>query len=165
MGFDADGDGALNYSEWCNMFQYWKNREWEDDDGNDDGSDDGTDAQAQLDEWVNDQDIPESNYYCYLDIATHWVNGYYFFAGHDCDIYNLTLTVMVQKLDWNEKKTAITSDAEQLGDCTEIGVQDLACKFRLTPENNKLGIAFNTDAVVDLYYESEWADVVAVGSL
>jgi len=30
------------------MFTYWKNREWE----NDDGSDDGSDAQAKLDEWV-----------------------------------------------------------------------------------------------------------------
>jgi len=117
------------------------------------------DFQCNFDWWVDEQKIPETPYYCYLDISTSWVNGYYFFAGHDCDIYDLTLTVMAKKTDWDERMTTMNTDANML-DCEDIGNFDRACYFTLSHKYPKLGIAFDSDAEVDLYYETAWESVI-----
>merc|ERR1712176_70606 len=110
-----------------------------------------------FDAWVHKQEIPETDYFCYLEIHNEWQNGYNFFAGHDCTIYDLTLTVMARKSDWDEHLDEISSDAKEPG-CQDIGTFDRACKFMLSPSNNKLGIKFDADADVDLYYETEWTN-------
>ena len=75
--------------------------------------------------------------------------GYSFFAGHDCEIYDLTLTVMARKSDWDEHLTNVSSDAQELG-CEDIGAFDRACRYFITPRNAKLGIKFDMDADVDI---------------
>jgi hypothetical protein len=39
-----------------------------------------------------------------MDIFTEWHNGYYLFAGHNCDIYDLTLKLFISKNDWENNK-------------------------------------------------------------
>ena len=62
-------------------------------------------------QWVHAQQIPETDYFCYLEIHNEWHNGYNFFAGHDCTIYDLTLTVMARQTDWDNHLEDISSDA------------------------------------------------------
>jgi len=83
--------------------------------------------------------VPDTDFYCYLDLFTQWNNGYFFWAGHDCDIYDLTLTVMASDNDWDNNLTYLSSDAIELG-CQEIGAGDRACNFFMTPDNGKFGI-------------------------
>jgi hypothetical protein len=166
--FDHDMSGDLDLTEFCDLWEYVESLEDDDDDvtpsppdpDNDDDDDDRSDAQRNFDNWVYDQQIPEDVYYCSMDVSTNWHNGYYFFAGHDCDIYDLTLSVMAKKTDWDDKQLLMSSDAQMIGDCEEIGVFDRLCKFFLTPDNPKLGIAFDADAEVDLYYETEWTHCI-----
>lgn len=137
-------------------------------DPDDDGDDEPTPApepvpvptpDMDFDAWVIEQKIPETDYYCYLEIHNEWHNGYNLFAGHDCEIYDLTLTVMARRNDWDNHFQAASSDAQPLG-CEDIGTFDRACKYILHPTNNKLGIRFDADADVDLWYETEWANCV-----
>ena len=114
---------------------------------------------SEFDAWVAEQQVPETEYYCFAEIHNEWNNGYNFFAGHDCEIYDLTLTVMARKTDWDQHLTNISSDAEQLG-CEDIGTFDRACRFLIHPTNNKLGIRFDSTADVDLYYETEWQNCI-----
>jgi len=39
-----------------------------------------------------------------MDIFTEWHNAYYLFAGHNCDIYDLTLKLFISKNDWENNK-------------------------------------------------------------
>ena len=180
--FDSDGDGCLNREEFLRLWE----TAWDEDvmppdeddtmpDGDDvippaptpdeeededeDIPDDETPQEA-FDRWVRTQKIPKTDYYCYLDIATTWENGYNFFAGHDCKIYDLKLSVMAKKRDWDDHKIRYNSKAMPIGDCQDIGVYDRLCNFMLTPDNNKLGIQFDPEADVDLYYETEWTHCV-----
>jgi len=66
---------------------------------------------------------------------------------------------MARKTDWDDYLEDVSSDARELG-CEDIGTFDRACKYFITPRNNKLGLRFNEKADVDLYYETEWANCV-----
>merc|ERR1712110_810466 len=112
-----------------------------------------------FDAWVANQTIPETKFFCYLEIHNEWINGYNLFAGHDCEIYDLHLTIMARRTDWDEHLESISSDVHELG-CNDIGTLDRACKYSITPGNNKLGIRFDSSADVDLYYETEWIHTV-----
>ena len=50
------------------------------------------------------------------------------------------MSVMAKKDDWDNHKKITSSDANMVGDCQDIGVFDRLCNYKLTPENNKLGI-------------------------
>merc|ERR1712110_1202163 len=89
-----------------------------------------------FDAWVANQTIPETKFFCYLEIHNEWVNGYNLFAGHDCEIYDLHLTIMARRTDWDEHLESISSDVHELG------------------------IRFDSSADVDLYYETEWIHTV-----
>jgi hypothetical protein len=66
---------------------------------------------TDFDMWVQEQTIPETDYFCFAEIHNEWVNGYHLFAGHDCTIYDLTLTVMARKTDWDEHLQNVSTDA------------------------------------------------------
>jgi len=42
----------------------------------------------------------------------------------------------------------------------DIGTWDRECNYMLTPQNSKLGIMFDSEADVDMYYETEWTHCV-----
>jgi hypothetical protein len=130
-----------------------------DQDGDDDVTPPTPEPATEFDAWVAEQTIPETDYFCFAEIHNEWHNGYSFFAGHDCEIYDLTLTVMARKSDWDEHLTNVSSDAQELG-CEDIGAFDRACRYFITPRNAKLGIKFDMNADVDLYYETEWTNCV-----
>lgn len=69
-----------------------------------DNGDEETDGegfnQDDFDFWVEDQQIPQGDYYCQFDIRNHWHNGYFLWAGHNCEIYDLTLKVYFPKEAW-----------------------------------------------------------------
>jgi len=169
--YDANGDGKLDVSEFEGVYSCCIDGNIPDDDEGDDEGDDENEEEdeditppmpptdGEFDMWVAEQEIPSTEYYCYLEVHNEWVNGYNFFAGHDCAIYDLELTVMARKTDWENHLENINSDAEELG-CEDIGVFDRACRFMLKPGNNKLGIRFDAEADVDLYYETEWTNCV-----
>lgn len=66
---------------------------------------------------------------------------------------------MARKADWDEHLTGVTSDARELG-CEDIGTFDRACTYFITPANSKLGLKFDADADVDLYFETEWTPCI-----
>ena len=178
--FDADQSGKLDALEFAELYECLQNGGDEDEDVTptptpeptptpvpEPDEDDATPTPAPVPtpdentsdftQWVHAQQIPETDYFCYLEIHNEWQNGYNFFAGHDCTIYDLTLTVMARRSDWDDYLEEINSDAKELG-CEDIGTFDRACKFMVSPSNNKLGIRFSAEADVDLYYETEWAN-------
>jgi len=132
--FDTDKDGCLSLEEFLELYKHINDETIPDDGEVDD------EAQQAFDNWTEAQTIPETEFNCYLDIHTEWENGYNFFAGHDCETYDLVLSVMAKKNDWSEHRKLMNSGADLVEDCEDIGVFDRLCKFKLTPENNKLGI-------------------------
>lgn len=79
----------------------------DEEDGNDDEQTDGNAVQTQgdFDQWVRDQQISETDYYCNFEIKNVWHNGYFLWAGHNCDIYDLALKVLVPKDAWINRRT------------------------------------------------------------
>jgi len=143
-----------------------------DDDGDDmnpDGDEhehDGENAvatQDAFDEWVAEQEVGETPYYCSFDIQNHWHNGYFLWAGHDCEIYDLTLKLYVPKDAWQNRRTWTSSDSNQIGEaeCSETS-EDCVVMFFITPMNPKLGLGFNAEGdPVNVRFETEsWTDCV-----
>merc|ERR1712083_989839 len=97
---------------------------------------------------------------------TEWKNGYYFFAGHNCDIYDLKLNIITDVGDFNNvvelSEGARVFNADQMchtvanseGDDYDI------CTFILTPHNRYLGIALSEKASADFRITTEWSDCV-----
>jgi hypothetical protein len=66
---------------------------------------------------------------------------------------------MAKVSDWENKMNFMNSDAD-MTNCESIGANDRACYFILSHNNPKLGISFNAEAEVDLYYETAWTSVI-----
>jgi len=145
--FDKNGDGCLSKEEFLELYKHINDETIPDKDEDDNIIPDDDEVipddetpQEAFDRWTRTQTIPDTEFYCYLEIHTEWENGYKFFAGHDCKIYDLELKVMAKKEDWDTHRQMTSSDADMIGTCEDIGVFDRLCTFKLTPENNKLGI-------------------------
>lgn len=153
--YDTNNDNKLCADEFAAVYEFMTQDEGEDDATPTPGPTPETDFDA----WVYSQQIPETDYFCFAEIHNEWHNGYNFFAGHDCEIYDLEITVMARVTDWESHVQDVSSDAQELG-CEDIGTFDRACRYFLTPNNNKFGIRFDEDADVDLYYETKWTNCI-----
>jgi len=123
-------------------------------------NDDEVLTSEEFDNWVWSREIVNNGYFCNLDIYIEWKNGYFLFAGHDCDIYDLTLNVLVPMDDWDTKLRWETSDADFItcDQSSEAGFYE--CQFFVTPNNNKLGLAFEPEATADFRFETTWTDCI-----
>jgi len=96
-----------------------------------------------------------------MDIFTEWHNAYYLFAGHNCDIYDLTLKLFISKNDWeNNKMFESDLPQENLLGCEDYDNETVCCKYFLTPYDAKVGIAFKHPADANWTFDTEWSDCV-----
>ena len=86
-----------------------------------------------------------------------WDDGYKFFAGHDCELYDLKLTVMMSRYDWAQNIMKSTTGIEtQMHEFKSIGAGDCMMSFILTPEANTLGIWLSEDSMANIHYDTAW---------
>merc|ERR1711966_435184 len=87
-----------------------------DDDGTDDedeidNNDNAITNQEDFDNWAWTRDVPENDVLnCGFDIRNEWHNGYYLWAGQNCEIYDLWVRIYVPQDAWETRKIWETSD-------------------------------------------------------
>lgn len=134
-------------------------------------ADDGGDhTDGDFNAWVHDQFIgAKGDTHCNLETYTEWHNSYYFFAGHDCGIYDLELTLTTSVGYYDNNMIELSEDARPLNPAevckTEPDGEYDECVFILKPSNRKLGIHFSydpavPDVVADLRIQTKWYDCV-----
>lgn len=73
------------------------------------------------------------------------MNGYFFWAGHDCTTHEVTISVKVPAALWQFDREAngfyTSSTATQVGDAACEG-DVCVLEFDIRPDNPKLGISF-----------------------
>merc|ERR1712228_541396 len=115
---------------------------------------------------LSKQHVHEKGYAsCNLETFTEWQNGYYFFAGHNCEIYDLKLTLVT---DVGEINNVVEFSEgyrpfDEANICTTVedpeGDYDV-CSFILTPHNRMLGIHFSEQATADIRVQTDWSNCV-----
>jgi len=126
-----------------------------------DNNDNAITSQEDFDNWAWTRDVPENDVLnCGFDIRNEWHNGYYLWAGQNCEIYDLWVRIYVPRNAWENRKIWETSDM----DCQEESCDGEECNalFKITPMNPRLGIAFDgTGDEVNFRFETErWAPCV-----
>ena len=126
-----------------------------------DNNDNAITSQEDFDNWAWTRDFPENDVLnCGFDIRNEWHNGYYLWAGQNCEIYDLWVRIYVPQDAWENRKLWETSDM----DCVEDSCDGEECNalFKITPMNPRLGIAFTgTDGEINFRFETErWAPCV-----
>jgi hypothetical protein len=137
-----------------------------DEDGTDDedeidNNDNAVTSQEDFDNWAWTRDVPENDVLnCGFDIRNEWHNGYYLWAGQNCEIYDLWVRIYVPQDAWENRKVWETSDMT----CIEENCDGDECNalFKITPANPRLGIAFDGQGEeVNFRFETErWAPCV-----
>merc|ERR1712127_604995 len=131
-----------------------------DEDGTDDedeidNNDNAITNQEDFDNWAWTRDVPENDVLnCGFDIRNEWHNGYYLWAGQNCEIYDLWVRIYVPQDAWENRKIWETSDMV----CEEEDCEDGECNalFKITPANPRLGIAFDGQGEeVNFRFETE----------
>ena len=146
----------------------WASCTAEDDDEDDtpipdeiDNNDNAITNQEEFDNWAWTRDVPENDVLnCGFDIRNEWHNGYYLWAGQNCEIYDLWVRIYVPQDAWENRKIWETSDMN----CIEETCDGDECNalFKITPANPRLGIAFDGQGEeVNFRFETErWAPCV-----
>jgi len=116
------------------------------------------DCNEEMDVFASEEIIDDKGFYCMLNTKMYWDAGYKLFIGHDCDIYNLEITVMMSRDDFENHIDCSTTGAEkQIVKYESIGNGDMAMTFLLTPENNVLALKLDKDAEANVHYDSAWS--------
>jgi hypothetical protein len=68
-----------------------------------------------------------------LNIWVEWDEGYNLFAGHDCDIYDLELSILASEDTFANIEFSSTGILDQFVSYELIGAGDARMKFLLTP--------------------------------
>jgi len=137
-----------------------------DEDGTDDqdeidNNDNAITNQEDFDNWAWTRDVPENDVLnCGFDIRNEWHNGYYLWAGQNCEIYDLWVRIYVPQDAWENRKIWETSDMQCLEE--ECDGDECNALFKITPANPRLGIAFDGQGEeVNFRFETErWAPCV-----
>ena len=126
-----------------------------------DNNDNAINSQEDFDNWAWTRDVPENDVLnCGFDIRNEWHNGYYLWAGQNCEIYDLWVRIYVARDAWENRKIWETSDMN----CVEESCEDDECNalFKISPANPRLGVAFDGQGEeVNFRFETErWAPCV-----
>jgi len=177
--FNAANDGTIPYHDEAdeNDDQDDGTDDDDQDDGTDDDSDDDTDGddqpdnndnaittQEDFDEWAWTRDVPENDVLnCGFDIRNEWHNGYYLWAGQNCEIYDLWVRIYFPAGAWVNGKIWESSDMDLVEESCDAAADECNALFKITPSNPRLGLAFSgTDGEVNFRFETErWAPCVA----
>jgi len=115
---------------------------------------------AEFNTWVQEKMIEPDGYAnCNMNIFTEWHNEYRLFAGHNCEIFDLKLTVFMSPNDYENNLSMISSDHAN-AECKFADNETYCCEFVLTPATNKLGLAFDVGSDAGWTFETEWTDCV-----
>ena len=71
------------------------------------------------------EEIDHQDYHCMLNTRMYWEAGYKIFIGHDCDIYELSIKIMMSKKDFEENMIYHSEGAQdQIIQYEDIGSGD-----------------------------------------
>lgn len=118
-----------------------------DEDGTDDedeidNNDNAITSQEDFDAWAWTRDVPENDVLnCAFDIRNEWHNGYFLWAGQNCNFYDIEVRIYFPQEAWENRKVWETSDIIR----SEANCDGNECSalFKITPHNPRLGIAFD----------------------
>jgi len=174
--YDENEDGNICPNEFESLYVDAENGEipWPEDEDEEEEKDDEDEeeekeedpdnvtTQEEFDEWVRGQDVHDHDYYCNFDIRNHWNDGYFLWAGHNCDIYDLTLKIHFPKDAWLNRRTWTSSDMNCLSESCNDETNECEATFFITPMNPKLGLGFDDDGTpIEFRFETEnWSECV-----
>ena len=106
--------------------------------------------------------MPDTDYYCNFDIRNEWHNGFFLWAGHNCEIYDLTLKIFFPKDAYMNRKLWMSSDMDCLSETCNTDSDECEAVFKITPNNPRLGVGFDSNGPpVNFRFETQkWEDCV-----